>query len=70
MPKATLTFNLPEEDQEHQDAVDGTLWRIVVVELLDHLREKRKYENKKSMNIDDLREFILEEMDTRRLKID
>lgn len=28
--KATLQFDLPEESQEHLDALNGTAWRAVV----------------------------------------
>jgi len=28
--KATLEFNLPEENQEHLDAINGTDWKIVL----------------------------------------
>ena len=28
MPKAILEFNLPDEEQEHRDAIDGTMWKL------------------------------------------
>ena len=28
--KATLEFNLPEENQEHLDAINGTSWKITL----------------------------------------
>jgi hypothetical protein len=44
MPKATLQFNLPEEHQEHQDAVHGSDWKFVVWDLDQFLRNKLKYD--------------------------
>jgi hypothetical protein len=41
--KATLEFNLPEESEEHQLAVDGIKWRGVVSDILEELRRDRKY---------------------------
>jgi hypothetical protein len=41
--KATLEFNLPEEAEEHQLAVDGLKWRGVVSDILEELRRDRKY---------------------------
>jgi hypothetical protein len=40
---ATLTFNLPEESVEHQTAIDGQLWRHLVWELDQTLRNAIKY---------------------------
>jgi ribosome-binding protein aMBF1 (putative translation factor) len=41
--KATLEFNLPEEAEEHQIAVEGLKWRAVVSDALEVLRRERKY---------------------------
>jgi hypothetical protein len=41
--RATLEFNLPEEAEEHQIAVDGLKWRGVVSDILEELRRDRKY---------------------------
>ncbi len=35
--KATLEFTLPEEGQEHLDAVHGSEWRLVVWRFREHL---------------------------------
>ncbi len=39
---ATLTFQLPEEQDEHQTAVHGAKWRTSVQEMDDWLRSKVK----------------------------
>lgn len=41
--KATLEFTLPEEREEHSDAVNGTSWKALVFEFDQWLRSKLKY---------------------------
>ena len=41
---ATLTFNLPEDQYEHQLALDGWKWKAVVIDIADKLRSALKYE--------------------------
>ena len=43
MPKAVLEYNLPEESDEYQDAMDGTALRGAAQELSNYLRSIRKY---------------------------
>ena len=40
---ATLTFNLPEETEEHQAALDGQKWKSSIKDLDQHFRDKLKY---------------------------
>ena len=42
---AALTFNLPEESVEHQDAIDGYKWKSVVNRTLEEIRNELKYNN-------------------------
>lgn len=42
---ATLTFNLPEEAEDHQTAIDGWKWKQVIREMDELLRSKVKYGN-------------------------
>ena len=41
--EATLKFNLPEEQSDFENAVNGTKWSIVVWELDQWLRSQIKY---------------------------
>jgi hypothetical protein len=41
--KATLTFELPDEREEHSDAVNGTAWKAVAWHLDNLLRGWIKY---------------------------
>lgn len=43
MPKATLTFSLPEERCEYNDAVNGVVWKSILVELAERLRSDLRY---------------------------
>jgi len=40
---AALTFNLPEESEEHQVAADGWKWKTCVADLDQVFRDKLKY---------------------------
>lgn len=44
MPKATLTFNLPDENDEFIMAQDGINYSLVLNDLRNYLRGKLKYE--------------------------
>lgn len=43
MPKATLTFNLPEERSEYHAAAHGQDWKGIVFEMAQYLRSALKY---------------------------
>lgn len=44
MPKAILSFKLPEENEEYKDARLGTSYSIIINEFDTYLRNKMKYE--------------------------
>jgi hypothetical protein len=43
MAKATITFNLPEEQSEFNDAVHASDWKSVVWDMKQELRKYWKY---------------------------
>jgi len=43
MPKATMTFNLPEERYEYACAIHGADWKSIVYEVSMFLRNKLKH---------------------------
>ena len=43
--KATLEFNLPEDEGEHRLAVDGWKWKSVVADIADKLRSALKFDD-------------------------
>ncbi len=70
MPRATLTFRLPEEEDEHQLAIDGGKWAAVLWELDMWLRNGAKYEDVDSIPVDGLRVKIRELCDDRGLRLE
>jgi hypothetical protein len=44
MPISTLRFTLPQEDEEHYDAIHGAEYRHVIHEMQDWLRSQIKYD--------------------------
>lgn len=47
--KATLEFNLPEEDPEFKDAINGGQWKHAMWTLDEKLRRKIKYDPNESV---------------------
>ena len=76
MPKATLQFDLPEEHQEHQDAIHGSEWKDVVWDIDQFLRNKLKYEmheyNDKSCYdiFEEIRSELWEIINSKNLNLD
>ena len=46
MPKATLTFDLPQENSEYNAAVYGEDWKLVAYEFSMYMRNLLKYGHK------------------------
>ena len=67
--KATLEFNLPEEHDEHLNALQGMSWQMVLFEIDQELRSTVKYEDSEH-NADyaqKIRDMIYEKMNERGL---
>ena len=41
--KAKLEFDLPEESNEHNDALNGTKYKLIISEILEWLRSTLKH---------------------------
>lgn len=41
--KAVLKYNLPDDNEDFKDAINGTKYRIVIDDIDNYLREKLKY---------------------------
>ncbi len=68
--KAILEFNLPEENAEHKLALDGGKWMSVLHELDQWLRSIAKYEDRKTVTIEEVRARIYEELEDSGLSFD
>ena len=66
MAQATLTFTLPEESEEHADALHGGEYRRVLRDLDINLRARLKYETLEPLiaqTLQALRDWIREDLD-------
>lgn len=68
--KATLEFNLPEEDSEYRAALNGAKWQQVLWEIDDWLRDLRKHSDKNTISIQEVRDRIYEELQSGGLSFD
>ena len=66
MPTATLTFTLPEEQDEFQTALRGADYRAVLGDFRAKFREMRKYHE--SVDVEGLWEYLHTLMDERMLE--
>jgi len=70
--KATLEFNLPEERQDHLDAINGTRWKILLSDFEQTLRNYVKYGHQ-FVDVDDclikLREELHQDIDGKGLSL-
>lgn len=57
--KATLEFNLPEEQEDFDLVNQARSLYLVIFELEDYLRDLTKYKNIETINVDDLRQKIV-----------
>ena len=47
--KAILEFNLPEEESEYKDAIQGARWHNLLCDLDEHLRQSIKHNNRQEL---------------------
>lgn len=70
--KAILEFALPEESQEHQDALRGSDWKYAVDDLLQYLRTQIKHAENSAdeyRTFERVREQLFEILEERDLKL-
>jgi hypothetical protein len=58
MPKATITFNLPEESHEHLMTINAGKYFGVLWDLNEWLRDQSKYQNRETIPVDEVREQL------------
>lgn len=61
--KHVISFQLPEEKEDLESAMNGWKYKIILETVFSKLRHKSKYENKETMKIDDIRKMIVEIQD-------
>lgn len=60
--KAILEFELPQESEEHQLALNGWKYKSIIDDIFAKIRHMDKYEDKDSIELDELRSFISEKL--------
>ena len=72
--KATLEFNLPDDQDDFQDAVNGHKWRLMVWNFDQKLRSQLKYNDKLSPEqykvYEEIRNLLWEKMGEEGLSLD
>jgi hypothetical protein len=61
--KATISFNLPEDREDFDFALNGVKYYCAITEIDNWLRGLAKYGNIKMVSIEDVREKIRKELD-------
>jgi hypothetical protein len=72
--KVTIEFNLPEQQEEYEDFMNGAKWKYIVRELDEHMRGKIKYngENMSLTQLDtvqEVRDMLVECMEQENLRL-
>lgn len=73
MAKGVLSFDLPEEEAAFRLAQEGGEWKYVMMDVLNHIRNKIKYEQlgeAKENAYEEIRELIWNTINDRNLKAD
>ncbi len=60
MPQATLTFNLPEEDTEHLQAVHGGAAFVALQQIRQAIRQHHKHGVPIEKTLDDISQTLLD----------
>jgi len=66
--KGVLEFNLPEEDEEFNNAQFGWKYKLVIQDMFNWLRSKSKYEDVTSVTIEEVREKLVDLEDKYNVK--
>ena len=68
--KVILEFNLPEDAFEHKLALDGGKWMTVCSDIDQWLRSIEKYGNRDTVSVSEVRNHILEKIDSSGLSFE
>ena len=70
--KAILEFTIPEEQHEHQDALQGSIWKWAVDYIINYLRKESKHVDHSAEEyriLDAVRERLSEILEERGLEL-
>lgn len=72
MPQATLIFDLPEEQNEFEEAQEAGAWKALMMDVLNHIRNELKHGNidpVKAHSYEEFRELIWASIQDRGLRV-
>lgn len=64
---AKLEFNLPEENEEMEIALNGWKWRSLVRDLMEEINASLDVDNGDAKTLNQIRGWIIQEMNEERL---
>ena len=72
--KVTIEFNLPEQQEEYEDFMNGAKWKYIVRELDEHMRGKIKYHDMNMSltqfdTVQEIRNMLVGYMEQENLKL-
>jgi hypothetical protein len=69
MAKLTLEFDLIEEKQEYEYALNGVKYSLVISEVDNWLRDLIKYQNKETISIQEVRDKLHEYLNSYNIEV-
>jgi hypothetical protein len=67
MSRVALSFKLPEEQEDFKLAINGVSYYLVLSDLKDWLRHKRKYEDIEILTIEEVEAKVYELLNERSI---
>lgn len=68
--KAKLIFNLPDEETEFRNAVNGTYLKLAIGNFDEHLRHMMKHEEIYKIDVYEVRDLLRKKLDEYNLSIE
>ena len=68
--KATLTFDLPDEQDDFDNATNGAKWRVAMWDFRQALRQKYKHGGQETFTTEELLDMIREAHEAHDLQLE
>jgi hypothetical protein len=72
MPTATLSFRLPEEEDDFREAQEAAQWKHLITDITSHIRTQLKHVEmpaEKYVALEEIRDLIWASIEERGLKM-
>lgn len=67
--KAILEFNLPEDEESHSDALNGSKYKFILQHIDSKLRSLEKHSDVDSISIDEVRTMIYNQLNEYNIEL-